>query len=39
MREIDGYWAGNPPMLLLDRRGPEVTALIEKIETAIASYP
>ena len=39
MREIDGYWAGNRPHLLLDRRGPQVEALIDQIETAIANYP
>jgi hypothetical protein len=39
MREIDGHWAGNEPRLLLDRRGPEVEALIDQIEAAIMSYP
>jgi hypothetical protein len=39
MRAIDGYWAGNRPRVLIDRRGPEVGALIERIEVAIASYP
>jgi hypothetical protein len=39
MRAIDGYWAGNPPRIVVDRRGPEVGALIERIEAAIASYP
>jgi hypothetical protein len=39
MREIDGRWAGNEPELLLDRRGPEVEALIGRIEAAIAAYP
>jgi hypothetical protein len=39
MRVIDGYWAGNRPELLLDRRGPEVTALIDQVEAAISSYP
>jgi hypothetical protein len=39
MREIDGRWAGNEPRLLLDRRGPEVEALIDRIEAAIRSYP
>jgi hypothetical protein len=39
MREIDGRWAGNPPRILLDRRGPEVEALIDRIEAAIADYP
>jgi hypothetical protein len=39
MRAIDGYWAGNAPYVVLDRRGPEVEALIDRIEAAIATYP
>ncbi len=39
MRAIDGYWAGNLPQIVLDRRGPGVEALIERIETAIETYP
>jgi hypothetical protein len=39
MRAIDGYWAGNPPHIVVDRRGPEVEALIGRIETAIETYP
>lgn len=39
MRAIDGYWAGNLPQIVVDRRGPEVEALIERIETAIETYP
>jgi hypothetical protein len=39
MRAIDGYWAGNLPHIVVDRRGPEVEALIERIETAIETYP
>ena len=39
MRAVDGYWAGNPPSVLLERRGPEVEALIDRIDAAIASYP
>ena len=39
MRAIDGYWAGNRPEVLLDRRGPEVEALIDQVEAAILSYP
>ena len=39
MRAIDGYWAGNPPRVLVEHRGPEVEALIDRIEAAIASYP
>ncbi len=39
MRTIDGYWAGSPPRLLVDQRGPEVEALIDRLEAAIARYP
>ncbi|MGH6943680.1 MAG: DUF3750 domain-containing protein [Geminicoccaceae bacterium] len=39
MRAVDGYWAGNRPTVLLDRRGPAVEALIDRIEAAIQSYP
>ena len=39
MRAIDGYWAGNPPHIVVDRRGPEVEALIGRIEAAIETYP
>lgn len=35
----DQPWYGNPPELLLDRRGPEVDALIDSIEEAVAAYP
>ncbi len=35
----DGFWAGNPPELLLDRRGPDVEALVQRVEEAIADYP
>ena len=35
----DGHWAGNPPELLLDRRGVEVEALVQDIERAIVDYP
>ncbi len=35
----DNYWFGAQPELLLDRRGPEVEALIEKVREAVASYP
>jgi hypothetical protein len=35
----DGHWAGNRPDLVVYRRGPEVEALIDRIEQAIASYP
>ena len=39
MRAIDGYWAGNLPHIVVDRRGPEVEALINRIEAAIETYP
>jgi len=39
MRAIDGYWAGNPPRVLVEHRGPAAEELIERIEAAIASYP
>jgi hypothetical protein len=35
----DALWYGSDPELLLDRRGPGVDALIERIEQAVASYP
>lgn len=35
----DGYWAGNRPELLVDKRGPEVEALVQEVERAIESYP
>ena len=35
----DGNWAGNQPVLLLDRRGPELEALVRDVERAIANYP
>jgi Protein of unknown function (DUF3750) len=39
MRTVDGYWAGSRPWVLVDRRGPEVETLIDRLEAAIASYP
>jgi hypothetical protein len=39
MHVVDGYWAGSAPYVLVDKRGPEVEAMIDKIEAAIASYP
>jgi hypothetical protein len=39
MRPIDGYWAGNPPEILIERRGPEVEAMIDRIQAAIQAYP
>ena len=35
----DNYWFGARPELLLDRRGPEVEAMIAKLRAAIAAYP
>jgi Protein of unknown function (DUF3750) len=35
----DGRWAGHEPELLLDRRGPEVEALIDRVVAAIEAYP
>jgi hypothetical protein len=34
----DAQWFGKQPILLLDRRGPEVEPLIGRIEAAVASY-
>lgn len=39
MRAPDGYWAGNAPELVAEKRGPEAAALIPKIRAAVASYP
>jgi hypothetical protein len=39
LRAVDGYWAGNAPTLLIDRRGPDAAALIDRIEAAIEAYP
>jgi hypothetical protein len=39
MRTIDGYWAGSRPRVLVDRRGPQVEALIDRLEAAIGRYP
>jgi hypothetical protein len=35
----DNYWFGARPELVLDRRGPGVDALIEKVRDAVAAYP
>jgi hypothetical protein len=35
----DNHWFGSRPVCLVDRRGPEVSALIEKVEAAIKDYP
>jgi hypothetical protein len=39
MRTVDGYWAGNPPKIVADRRGPAVDGLIDRVEAAIERYP
>jgi hypothetical protein len=39
MRAIDGYWAGNPPRVVVEHRGPAAEGLIDRIEAAIATYP
>lgn len=39
MRAVDGYWAGNQPQVVAERRGPGVEELIDRIEAAIESYP
>jgi len=38
-RPPDGYWAGSPPMLLADRRGEGVDALIARLQDAVRAYP
>jgi hypothetical protein len=35
----DNYWFGARPNIILDRRGPGVDAMIEKIRAAVAGYP
>lgn len=35
----DNYWFGAQPELILDRRGPGVDALIEKVQKAVKDYP
>ena len=35
----DNYWFGARPEIVLDRRGPGVDALIDKVKGAVASYP
>src|SRR5438309_2205666 len=35
----DNDWFGNRPHLLADLRGPEVDAVIEKVQAAVAAYP
>ncbi len=35
----DSYWYGAKPELYVDLRGPQVEAIIDKIEAAVAAYP
>ncbi len=35
----DNYWFGARPRIVLDRRGAGVDAMIDKIRTAVATYP
>jgi hypothetical protein len=35
----DNYWFGARPQIILDRRGPGMDALIDKIRAAVARYP
>jgi hypothetical protein len=35
----DNYWFGARPQIILDRRGPDVDAMIEGIAGAVACYP
>ena len=38
-RHPDRRWFGATPKIYLERRGPEVEALIDKVEAAVADYP
>jgi hypothetical protein len=35
----DNYWFGARPQIVLDRRGAGVDAMIDKVRTAVATYP
>jgi hypothetical protein len=35
----DGLWYGSEPTLLVDLRGPRADALVDRIQSAVASYP
>jgi hypothetical protein len=35
----DGLWYGSTPELLVDHRGPNVEAMVDAVEAAVASYP
>ncbi len=38
-RPPDGYWAGNRPMVIADKRGEGVDALIVRLQEAVRAYP
>jgi hypothetical protein len=35
----DNYWFGARPQIILDRRGPDVDAMIQDVRNAVARYP
>ncbi len=35
----DNHWFGSRPDLLVDLRGPDVDAVVEKVQAAVAAYP
>jgi len=35
----DNYWFGARPQMILDRRGPDVDAMIQDVRAAVARYP
>ena len=35
----DAHWFSNRPVLLVDRRGPGVESIIDKVEAVVAEYP
>jgi hypothetical protein len=39
VREVDGRWFGNTPVVLTTLRGEAATAAIPRIKAAVASYP
>ncbi|MCB1884686.1 MAG: DUF3750 domain-containing protein [Geminicoccaceae bacterium] len=39
MRVADGYWAGNPPILLAELRGDKAAKAIDRIEALVRAYP
>ncbi|MDH3507631.1 MAG: DUF3750 domain-containing protein [Gammaproteobacteria bacterium] len=38
-RPPDGRWFGSEPELLADARGPEAELMIQRVQSAVASYP